>query len=125
MHNIILILVSSNRLILYSGGSSNYGFHLFHLFFSGVPCFPHYIITKIHLNHRKASTLFFSSFVSFGHSFVTGVLYEGSTSWSIMDLILSRSIHQDSFQGSSSILLLAIRSVILSTVSLEMVLCHS
>ena len=54
-HNVILILVSSKRLIPYSGGSSNSRFHLFHLFFSGVPSSLSYFITEIHLNHFKAS----------------------------------------------------------------------
>ena len=55
----------------------------------------------------------------------TGVLHQGTTWWFIKDLIPSRSVHQDSFQRSSSILLLAIRSAFLSSVSLEVVLCHS
>ena len=123
-HNIILILDSPKWLILYSGGSSNSWFKLFHLFFSGVPCFPHYIITKIHLNHCKASTLFFLSFISFVHSFLTGVLHGGSTWWLIEDSISSRSVHWDSFQRTSSILHLASQSPLRSILSFEVVLCH-
>ena len=35
-------------------------FHVFHLFFSGVPSFPHYLVVKLHLNHRKASPCSFN-----------------------------------------------------------------
>ena len=45
--------------IPYSGGSSNSRFHLIHISFPGVPSSLNYIIAKLHLNHRKASTLFF------------------------------------------------------------------
>ena len=72
-HNIILILDSPKWLIPYSGGSSNSWFQLFHLLFCPeFPTFFNYISTEIHLNHCKASTLSFSSSISFDHSF-TGV----------------------------------------------------
>ena len=45
--------------------------------------------------------------------------------WFIKDLIPSQSVHRDSFQRSSSILHLAVRSAICSTLSFEVVLCHS
>ena len=66
-----------------------------------------------------------NSFLSFDHSFVTGVLHGGSTWWFIKDLIPFRSVHRDSFQRSSCILHLAIRSAILSRISFEVVLCLS
>ena len=62
-------------------------------------------------NHCKDSPYVFDfSFLSIGHSFITGVLHGGSTWWFIKDLIPSRSVHWDSFQRSSSILHLAIQS---------------
>ena len=109
---LFLFLFHRVNSIPYSGGSSNSRFHLFHLSFPEFQAFPHYIIVKIHLNHCKASTLLFSSFFSFDHSFVTGVLHEGSTCWFIEDLFPFRSVHRDSFQRSSSFLDLAIRSTI-------------
>ena len=143
-HNAILILVSSNNSIPYYGGSSNSSFHLFifllsgvclwyqfsvsivsSFFFSRVPSSHNYITTEIHLNHYKVSPcIFYFSFFSIDHPFVTGVLHGGSTWWFIKDLIPSRSVHWDSFQGSSSILHLAIRSAICSILSFEVVLCH-
>ena len=75
-------------------------------------------------NHCKASILFFPSFTSFDHPFITGVLHGGSTWWFIKDLIPSRSAHRDSFQRSSSILLLALPNATFVTLSFEVVLCH-
>ena len=45
--------------------------------------------------------------------------------WFIKDLMPSPIFHRDSLLRSSSFLLLAIRSAILSTLSFEVVLCHS
>ena len=64
-----------------------------------------------------------STSLTFYHPFITGVLHGGHTWWFIKDLIHPWSLHQDSC-WSSSILLLAFRSAILSTLSFEMVLCH-
>ena len=124
-HNVIIILVSSKWLIPYSGGLSKFSVSIVSSFLPGIPSSLKYSIAKLRLNHRKASTLFFSSFISFDHSFVTGVLHEGSTWWFIKDFIPSRSFHRDSFLRRSSILHLAIRSDFLSSVSIEVVLCHS
>ena len=52
-------------------------FEMLHLFFSGVPSFPHYLIAKLHLNHRKASPCALN-FSFFYHPFITGVLHGGS-----------------------------------------------
>ena len=124
-HNVILILVSSKWLILYSGDSSKFLISFVHLSFRSSNLF-NYFTTEIHLNRYKDSPCVFNfSFFTSDHSFFTGVLHEGSTWWFIKDLIHSRSFHRDSFLRSSSILHLAIRSAILSTVSLEVVLCHS
>ena len=54
----------------------NSQFQLFHLFFSGVPSFPHYHIAKPDLNHRKASTCVFN-FSFFLVNFFTGFLHGG------------------------------------------------
>ena len=88
----------------------------------------------------------FSTSLSFRYPFVTGVLHGGSTWWFIKDsfqssIVLqdfSRSYDQPSyaqknkhgaqhmfFLRSSSIILLAFRSAILSTLSFEVVLYHS
>ena len=110
-HNVILILVSSSlfnslfrRLIkfLISIVSSS--------LFPGVPTFFNYISMEIHLNHCKASTLFFSSSISTDHFFYYRSSHEGSTRWYIKDLIPSRSVHRDSFLRSSSFLHILIRS---------------
>ena len=74
---------------------------------------------------QRFSQSSFQLSLSFDHSFITGVLHGGSTWCFIKDLSHSRSVHWDYFQGSSSILHLAIRSAILSTLSFEMVLCLS
>ena len=44
-------------------------------FFSGVPSFPHYLIAKLHLNHRKASPCVFN------FSFFLSSFYYRSSSW--------------------------------------------
>ena len=102
---------------------SNSWFHLF-IFLSGVPSFSRLYHFKASPNLCKASILFFSSFTSFDHSFITGVLHGGSTWWFIKDVIPSRSVHRDSFQRSSSILHLAFQSEIISILSFEVVLCY-
>ena len=74
-------------------------------------------------NHCKAALcLLNSSF--FRHPFITEVFHGGSTWWFSKDLIPSRSAHQDSFQRSSSILNMAFRSAIPSTLCFQVVLCH-
>ena len=73
-HNVILILVSSKWLIPYSGGSSNSWGYLF-IFLSGVPSFLGYIISKLHLNHRKASPCVFN------FSFFLSSFYYRSFTW--------------------------------------------
>ena len=103
MHNIILILVPSKWLILYSWGSSNSWFEMLYLFFSRSSKFSQLFHREDPSNHCKDSPCVFNfSFLSFDHSFITGVLHGGSTWWFIKDLIPSRSVHQDSFLRSSS-----------------------
>ena len=123
-HNVILILVSPKILIPYSWGSSNSCFHLF-IFLYRSAKFSLYLVAKLHLIIARLQP--YSSHLSFRLIILlfTGVLHEVSAWWSIKDLIRSRNIHQDYFQRSSSFLLLAIRSAILSTILLEVVLCHS
>ena len=61
-HNIILILVSSKWLILsfrVCPGGINSWLLVVHLS-SGVLSFPHYLVAKLHLNHRKASPCVFN-----------------------------------------------------------------
>ena len=84
-HNVILILVSSKWLIPYSGGSSNSCFHLFIFLFRSAK-FSLYLVAKLHLNHCKASTLFFSSSISIDHFFYFRSSHESSTWWFIKDL---------------------------------------
>ena len=80
-HNVILSLISSKGLIPYSGGSSYHilGSTCFIFSFPRVPSFRNYISTEVHLNHCKASTLFFSSSISFDHTFITRVPHGGSS----------------------------------------------
>ena len=114
-HNVILILVSSKRLILYSRGSSNSWFplfifsssrssNLFQLFYHGDPS-----------KSLQGFTLCFQPFFLSVWSFfcLTEFFMETLTWWFIKDLIPSQSVHWDSFQRSSSILHLTIRSAIL------------
>ena len=90
--------------IPYSRGSSNSWSQLFIFSFSGEPTSFNYITTEIHLNHYKVSPCVFNyPLLLFDHPSVTGVLLEGSTWWSIKDLIPSQSVHQNSFQRNSSI----------------------
>ena len=125
-HNVILIIVSSKWFnSLLRRFIKILDFSCFILSFLEFQVFLHYIVVKLHLNHCKASTLFFSSFISFDHSSATVVPNEGSTWWFIKYFIPSRSFHRDSFLRRSSIVHLAIRCAILSSVSIEVVLCHS
>ena len=147
-HNVILIIVSSKwsnfffpELFIVSHSR----FEMLHLFFSGVPSFPHYLVAKLHLNHCKASPCVFN------FSFFLSSFYYRSSSWRLYMMV-----HQGFFSffncssrfllklwsaklyskinmvlntcfvlRSSSILHLAFQSAILSTLSFEVVLCHS
>ena len=76
-HNIILILVSSKWLILsfrVCPGGINSWLLVVHLS-SGVLSFPHYLVAKLHLNHRKASPCVFN------FSFFLSSFYYRSSSW--------------------------------------------
>ena len=84
-HNVILIIVSSNWssfFFLELFIISHSRFHVFHLFFSGVPSFLGYIVAKLHLNHHKAH-LVLSTSLSFYHpfyyQFFMEALHGGST----------------------------------------------
>ena len=78
---------------MYAYPSSNSRFQLVHLsFFPGVPSFHHHEDPSYHC---KASTLFFSSFISFDLSFITGFLHRGSTWWFIKDSFHYSIVHQD------------------------------
>ena len=127
-HNVILTLISSSNFnSLFRSGSSYHilGSRCF-IFSSRVQSFPFYLIAEFHPIIARFHLVFLTSFsFRLHHPFVTGVLHGCSTWWFIKDLIRSRSVHQDSFQRSSSILHLAIQSAILSIISLEVVLCHS
>ena len=98
-------------------------FEMLHLFFFGVSSFPHYLVAKLHLNHRKASPCVFN------FSFFLPSFHYRSSSWRLYMMVhqrfnSSRSVHRDSFQRSSRILHLAFWSAILPTLSFEVVLCH-
>ena len=101
-----------------------------HLFFPEFQVFRFIIVTKLHLNHRKASPCVLK-FSFFYHPFIIGVLHGGSTWWFIKDSFHSSFVLQDFSQSydppshTSSILHLAFQSAILSTLSFEVVLCHS
>ena len=120
-----LFVFSPKWLIPYPGGPSNSRFHLFHLFFSGVPS------SRKLCHHGDTSkslwgfTFCFQLLYLFVILLFTRVIHGGSTCWFIKDVFPFWSVHQHSFQRSSNVLHLAIRSTILSNVSLEEVLCHS
>ena len=129
-HNVILILVSSSKfnscfpewfIILHSW------FEMLYLFFSKSSKLSQLYHHGDSSKSLQGFTLSFSTSLSFRLIILlfTGVLHEVSAWWSIKDLTRSRNVHQDYFQRSSSFLLLAIRSAILSTILLEVVLCHS
>ena len=118
---------------------------MLHLFFSGVPSFPHYLVAKLHLNHRKASPCVFN------FSFFLSSFYYRSSSWRLYMVVhqgflsffncssrfllklwpaklyskINMVLNTCFVLRSSSILHLAFRSAILSTLSFEVVLCHS
>ena len=147
-HNVILIIVSSKwssfffpELFIMSFS----WFEMLHLFFSWVPSFPHYLVAKLHLNHRKASpcvfnfSFFLSSFYYRSSSWrLYMVVRQGffsffncssrflSKLWSVKPYFKINMVLNTCFVlRSSSILHLAFRSAILSILSFEMVLCHS
>ena len=148
MHNVILIIVSSKWSSFFFPElfiMSHSRFEMLHLLFSGVPSFPHYLIAELHLNHRKASPCVFN-FSFFLSSFYYRVFHGGSTWWFVKDSFHSSIVLQYFLSElwssklyskinmvlntcfvlrSSNILHLAFRSAILSTLSFEMVLCHS
>ena len=110
------------------------------------PEFQALIITKIHLHHCKASPRVLFNFPFVWSFFYYQSSHDGSTWWFVKDSSHSSIVLQD-FSWSydppsytlklnmvlntcfllrrSSILLLAFRSAILSTLSFEVVLCHS
>ena len=120
-------------------------FEMFHLFFSGVPGFLHYLTAKLHLNHRKASPC------GFNLSFFLSSFYYRSSSWRLYMVLrqgffsffncssrilselrsakpyykINMVLNTYFVLWSSSILHLAFRSAILSLLSFEVVLCHS
>ena len=120
-------------------------FEMLHLFFSGVPSFLGYITAKLHLNHCKDSpcvfnfSFFLSSFYYWSSSWrLNMVVHQGFFSffnytsrflsklrstklYSKINMVFSTCL----ILRSSSILLLAFQRAILSTLSFEMVLCHS
>ena len=113
-------------------------------FFSGVPSFLGFIVAKLQLNHRKASPCVFNFSFFLSSSYYRSsswrlymVVHQGSLSffnYSSRFLMELRSTKLYSkinmvpdrcfFLRSSSILLLAFQSVIVSTLSFEMVLYH-
>ena len=74
---------------------------VFHLFFSGVPSFPHYLVAKLHLNHRKASPCVFN------FSFFLSSFYYRSSSWRLYMMVRQGFF---SFFNCSSRFLLKLRS---------------
>ena len=118
---------------------------MFHLFFSRAPSSLGYIVAKLHLNHRKASPCVFN-FPFFPSSF-----YYRSSSWRLYMVVhqgffsffncssrflsklwstklyskVNMVLNTCFVLRRSSILHLAFRSAILSTLSFEVVLCHS
>ena len=148
MHNAILIMVSSKwssfffqELLIMSFFSVRDASS----FLSEVPSFLGYIIAKLHLNHRKASPCVFN-FPCFLSSF-----YYQNFSWKLYMVVrqgffsffncssrflsklwsaklyskLNMVLNTCFVLRCSSILHLAFQSAILSTLSFEMVLCHS
>ena len=124
-HNVILILVSSKWFnSLFRRFIKILSFCCFIFSFSRSSKFSRFYHREAPSKSLQGFTLCFQFLFLFIPLF-TGVLHGGSTWWFIKDLIPSRSVHQISFQRSSSFLHIVIRSAILSTVSLEVVLCHS
>ena len=144
-HNVILILASSKWLIPYSRGSSKFLISFVHLSFLEFKVFPHFLVAKLHLNHRKASPCVFN------FSFFLSSFYYRSSSWRLYMVVrqgffsffncssrflsklrsaklyskINMVLNTCFVLRSSSILHLAFRSAILSTLSFEVVLGHS
>ena len=89
-HNVILILVSSKRLILYSGGSSNSRFEMLYLSFRSSKL-SLYLVAKLHLIIARLQSYSFHPSCRLIIILFTGVLHGGSTWWFIKDLFPSRS----------------------------------
>ena len=75
-------------------------FSCFIFSFPGVPSSRNYITTEIHLNHCKASTLFFSSSISIDHFFYFQSSHGGSSRIHFIlqlffKISLEAMIHQD------------------------------
>ena len=68
---------------------------------SGVPSFPHYLVAKLHLNHRKASPCVFN------FSFFLSSFYYRSSSWRLYMVVRQGFF---SFFNCSSRFLLKLRS---------------
>ena len=118
---------------------------MFHLFFSRAPSFLGYIIAKLHLNHWKDSPCVFN------FSFFLSSFYYRSSPWRLYMVVhqgflsffncssrflselrsaklyskINMVLNTCFFLRSSSILLLAFWSAILSTLSFQVVLYHS
>ena len=144
-HNVILILVSSKWLIPYSGDSSKFLISFVHFFFRSSKLFQLYHF-KASSNHCKASpgvlfnfpfrliilllSEFFMEDQHGGSSripFILQLFFKNSLEVMIRQAILqNKHGAQHMFVlRSSSILHLAFQSAILSTLSFEVVLCHS
>ena len=148
MHNVILIIVSSKWSSFFFPElfiMSHFSVRVASSFFSEIPSFRHYLIAKLHLNHCKALpcvfnfSLFLSSFHYWSSSWrLYMVVRQGFYSffncsssflsklwcaklYSKINMVLNTCF----VLKSSSILLLAFRSAIISTLSFEVVLCHS
>ena len=82
-HNVILIIVSSKWLIPSSGVRNDINFSVLSCssFLSGDPSFPHYLVAKLHLNHRKASPCVFN------FSFFLSSFYYRSSSWRLYMMV--------------------------------------
>ena len=126
-HNIILILVSSKWSIPSFGVCSWWinSWYLLLIFLSRSSKISQLYHHEAPSKSSQGFTLCSQLLFPFDHSFITGVLHGGSTWWFIKDLIPFWSAHRDSFQRSSSILHLAFWSEIPSTLSFQVVLCHS
>ena len=144
-HNVILILVSSSKFnSLFRRFIKILGSKLF-IFLSGAPSYFNYIISKLHLIIARLLPEFFSTF-----PFVWSFFYYRSFSWRLYMVLrqgffsffncssrflsklwsaklyskINMVLNTCFVLRSSSILHLAFRSAILSTLPFEMVLCH-
>ena len=147
-HNIILIIVSSRWSSFFFPECSSchmLRFKMLHLFFPEFQVFLGYIIAKLHLNHCKVSPCVFN------FSFFLSSFHYRSSSWRRYMMVrqgffsffncssrflsklwpaklyskINMVLNTCFVLGSSSILHLAFRSAIRSTLSFEVVLCHS